>query len=124
MSSITVRHGTEGPRHDPYSYTEFTVQRQDGRTVTLHTGLGIWAETEAGVKCRELEALALFERCAGITLHAAERAVRALQARRYRRHKCGLTYLESVSGYPGEHLTVCGRCGEVIDYHFNIGEVE
>jgi len=43
--SISTRTGTEGPRHDPYSFTEITVEAR-GHRVTVHYGLGEWIEVD------------------------------------------------------------------------------
>lgn len=39
---IRVKHGTEGPRHDPYLYTELTFHRLNGDVIVCHTGLACW----------------------------------------------------------------------------------
>lgn len=43
-------HGSEGPRHDPYSYTEMSIFEEfdDGtkKDVTIHMGLAEWVEVE------------------------------------------------------------------------------
>lgn len=121
MTKITMRSGAEGPRHDPYHFEEITVDRQDGRKVTLHVGLGVWATAEGGPMRERTdspqEAYHMFERYAGVSHHAMERAMHALPIRRIRQHPCGVKYLRDVNGYPGETLTVCEKCGDVIDGH-------
>lgn len=39
--TLDMRHGSEGPQHDPYSFTEFTMCI-NGWSFTLHLGLGCW----------------------------------------------------------------------------------
>lgn len=41
--TLTRKYGTEGPRHDPYSYTEWTVTTNLS-TVTIHMGSNFWTE--------------------------------------------------------------------------------
>lgn len=38
--TVHTRHGSEGPHHDPYSFTEITVGLPDGREFRYHGGLG------------------------------------------------------------------------------------
>jgi hypothetical protein len=46
MASVRVRHGSEGPEHDPYSYTEITFYftNPKRKPVTYHGGLGDWVK--------------------------------------------------------------------------------
>lgn len=128
MTHIHVRTGSEGPRHDPYHYEEVTVQRPDGRKVTLHVGLGVWAEAENAVLRERTdspqEAYHMFERYAGVPVYVAERAYRSLPMRRLKAHPCGLQHIVDVNGFPGETLTVCGKCGHVVDSHFDRSAIE
>lgn len=73
---IYFRTGTEGPRHDPYSYTEITVSRKGHRRAMLHMGLGVWSEV-GGRRCRrynEARDVARFEKACGWTLAELEKA--------------------------------------------------
>lgn len=128
MSVITIRRGKEGPRHDSYSFEEITVQRSDGRSVMLHTGLALWAkgyDADGEVYAMRVNkaAVALFIEIAGITPHQAEKAACEFRERRYRYHPCGLRYLKDVDGFPGETLVFCGKCGDVVDMNFNINAI-
>jgi hypothetical protein len=44
MANVKVKRGTEGPAHDPYSYTEVTFYFTNSRRkpVIYHGGLGEW----------------------------------------------------------------------------------
>jgi hypothetical protein len=44
MARVTVRHGSEGPQHDPYAFTEITFYftNPKRKPVILHMGLGDW----------------------------------------------------------------------------------
>lgn len=48
MTRIQVKHGTEGPHHDPYGYQEVIVYRH-GHEYTVHAGLDVWIEVD-GIK--------------------------------------------------------------------------
>src|SRR4051812_2751822 len=128
MSKVRITRGTEGPRFDPYSYENITVVRSDGTKATMHLGLGIWCEVvhANGMRYQEHDpeqAAELFGKAAGITPRAAERAHREMLYRPYRFHPCGQSYLKGVDGYPGEHLVLCGKCGDVLEVQFSISEV-
>lgn len=70
---ISVRRGSEGPRHDPYGYTEITVTT-NGDVVTYHGGLGEWVRVN-GVKVDDDSlAVMLFERHTGMSVEQAMRA--------------------------------------------------
>ena len=130
MSTVHVRRGTEGPRHDPYSFTEYTVQRPSGARAVLHVGLGTSAtvrwpdEYVEQEKFDERRAIRIFERAAGISLRVLERALHEQSQRKYRYHACGRRNFEYASGYPGETFIVCKKCGDVIDSHFDRSAVE
>lgn len=137
MTTIARRTGTEGPRHDPYSFTEWTVKRPNGVVVTYHEGLGEWTQAKWPSPTDDPEenqhamdriqgegARDLFTRYAGVNPGQAEKAYFELRMRRVRYHKHGAKYLQDVAGYPGETLTMCGKCGEIFDTHFNRSEIE
>jgi hypothetical protein len=126
MSKIKMRHGSEGPRHDPYHFEEVTVTRADGRWATLHTGLAVWVKTSDGrwEERDEKKAFAIFGEVAGIAPRAVEKAEREKHDRRYRFHPCGQKHFEGASGYPGESFVVCRKCGDVIDYAFDRSAIE
>jgi hypothetical protein len=135
MNSISIRTGSEGPRHDPYHFIEITVHRPNGKKVTHHSGLAEWARVEwpdpSGLKSQtrilqvEHEPLArnTFTEHAGVTPERAEKAHHEVKSRRIRFHSCGTKHLREVNGYPGETLTVCGKCGKTLDAHFDLSAV-
>ena len=45
--TISKKTGTEGPKHDPYSFEEF-IYECNGKVTTLHMGLGVWMESSSG----------------------------------------------------------------------------
>lgn len=68
--------GSEGPKHDPYSFTEYTMQRLNG-TMTLHLGLDVWLRHDGRIHRFETEAeyVECFERFCGISIAAFEKAL-------------------------------------------------
>lgn len=72
------RDGTYGPAHDPYSFTERTVDVHTPHShdvITLHCGLGVWLIWN-GVRITDDEdmAVALFEFRTGMTVAQFDRA--------------------------------------------------
>src|SRR5579859_3325001 len=122
MSAIYMETGSEGPRHDPYSYTELTVERQ-GLTVKAHYGLMVWLESngEREQICDDKLLDALFCDLTGMTIAQAERAYRKWKELPYREHRLH-GGCEWSSGFPGESLCFC-KCGAVIDSSFNEGAI-
>lgn len=114
---IRIKSGTEGPRQDPYSYTEYHV-----RGVVLHLGLAEWIRVQGHDRLPEhgVTPLECFERLTGFTPDLLEKAYRKSISRC---RKCGCKRLESQSGFPGEELIVCSRCGEIITTEFHESEI-
>lgn len=118
-TNISITHGSEGPRHDPYSYTELTVSKGNGWT-TVHRGLAEWVEhCGERTECTGMGMLLdnLFEDYTGLTIKQAERIVRKIHERPYREHRKHGGF-EWRSGFPGESLCIC-KCGHVVDSSFN-----
>jgi hypothetical protein len=140
MTHVTRKSGSEGPKHDPYSYEEFSVEKDDGRTAVLHLGLGEWLILNGKKKtvddflpdpaemngirnawdvARQIASNRMFiafEEVLGITLKSWTRAEQKLHSRC---PKCKGHDLERVSGYPGETFLICSKCKEIVDSHFN-----
>lgn len=133
-SAVSLRHGTEGPRHDPYAFTEVTVKRADGREITAHTGLALWLKVKlANGRFVEVEYHSpedqkrmwdLFEFHADITIKSAETAFYTRKQNRIRHHGCGRKHLQWVDGYPGESLLHCVKCGDILDAAFDKSAIE
>jgi hypothetical protein len=74
---IAKETGSEGPQHDPYSFTEYVIQRT-GTTLTLHLGLGVWLRLN-GITLKnyetEADCVEAFEKFARIDIAAFERAL-------------------------------------------------
>ena len=41
---VSMTTGSEGPRHDPYSYREICVER-NGKVSVIHMGLALWVQS-------------------------------------------------------------------------------
>lgn len=41
-TKLVITTGSEGPRHDPYGYTEIEITMRNGVSAELHAGLGMW----------------------------------------------------------------------------------
>lgn len=66
MANIHVKRGSEGPRHDPYSYTEVTFYftNKKRKPVIYHAGLGEW--TKHGKNTYEENPAAMFQKLTGL----------------------------------------------------------
>ena len=120
--------GSEGPRHDPYSYEELHADVL-GNEIVLHQGLGTWL-TINGTKVTQPERMThdlyektcrdIFEKFVGFTTTQLER----IYTKRMSRCKCGSKSFTSVRGFPGEHLIVCDHCGDIKTDYFCMSEIE
>lgn len=134
MTQVQHRSGQEGPRHDPYHFDEFTLNRPNGDTIVLHTGLATWARLQRGDKVILQNTDAdvahkLFEFFAGVSQKAFAKAWYSLPQRRLRNHYCGGVRrsqrdFECASGYPGESFVICSHCKGMIDFEFDRSAVE
>lgn len=117
--------GSEGPAYDPYHYEEWEFER-NGNTIELHNGgLVQWMEINGkrydDVRDEAMEDL--FKEYTGFTFHMWMLFLRKLEAAKWRKH-WGHDVVE-VSGYPGEHFTICNTCdGKMLSSFFDISEVE
>lgn len=125
MANITLKTGSEGPKWDPYGYIEIEFTKTDGTIVTYHGGLAEWCKVECtDGKKYEInnleEASILFKLETGLTPDEAESLYYQIDARKNKQcQKCGSHKVEWQDGYPGEELLVCGKCGEVVNCHFD-----
>lgn len=125
-SRVRVKHGVEGPRHDPYQVTEYLVTRSTGAHGALRMGIGLSLNINgfAIYEDDEKKLIKRFEELCGCSLHVLEKAVHNAPLRRMRSHKCGMKHMREVAGYPGETFIICGKCGDVMDSHFNRSAIE
>lgn len=122
-SSIELRTGTEGPRHDPYSYDEWTLSR-GARTWKIHDGLASWVklndvlvESPAG---GELDDALKASGCP-LSLRELRKYYERIRTTPLKLHKAhgGARWAE---GFPGEELLIC-KCGAVLDSTFDLGAI-
>lgn len=146
---LSIHTGSEGPYHDPYSYTEYSIRRGETKA-TLHQGLGTWLKIN-GEKVPDDRAIKeitceddICELPIPHTHKVVEEEYEKVEARRVKEFEkiCGISLntfekaihrptkcckkprLESVAGYPGEHFTICRACGEIVNSYFNRSEIE
>ena len=76
--TLDRRTGREGPAHDPYSFTEYSLT-VNGRTYTAHMGLACWLRVAEGRRSKTLvqhdseKVEKTFERFAGFRLRDFDR---------------------------------------------------
>jgi hypothetical protein len=126
ISTISRRSGTEGSRHDPYSYEEYTITRND-ESWLLHEGLSTFIKRGDGalfIPPDMAGALDAALKAAGCPL--TERQIKKYYDRirlaPLKMHKShgGTDWSE---GHPGEELLIC-KCGSVLDSSFDLSAIE
>lgn len=120
MARIEIKHGSEGPKHDPYSYTEitFTPTHEGGTVYVLHMGLVDWIKGNGKlIPCADVAFE--FKTRTGLTPEDAQQIL----IRMKHRCKCGCRQTRSKSGYPGESFNVCIRCGNTVSTDFHESEI-
>jgi len=125
--------GSEGPKHDPYSYTRITFER-GSRIITMHNGLGQFIILN-GVRIDPPDYVRMCKKCTNrwlehmwqkytdLTVAQTERALHKIEDPP-RCTKCGSKSLHWVSGYPGETLKVCYKCDAIVASHLNMSAIE
>lgn len=120
--TFTINRGSEGPQHDPYSFTETDFDSNSGDKINIRTGgLGY---TRLKVNDREWEASEKFDeetlrlRFRALTGALPEDVERFI-ARKSSRCPCGCRKTETQAGYPGETFEVCAKCGEIVGSYFD-----
>ena len=124
MIRISLKTGTEGPRHDPYSYEEVTIERGDS-TTTIHLGLAEYCKYTEGNKSLTIHRLPtdpMMLALCGLTLKQAKRILRKREEAKLRAHRSH-GGMEWSRGYPGEQLLIC-KCGDVVDSSFNLSAIQ
>ena len=127
VGNIKVRMGEEGPKHDPYSFTEYETDVNGHRTVFHFGALGSWLKIGHNTKIFfdhqnhfphsvQVE----FERLVGRTIESIDDELNRPPV--CPDHPEADTI--SQAGYPGESFECCSVCGKVVDTHFNRSAVE
>lgn len=115
---IWVNTGIEGHPHDPYSFLEFVVLKND-KKITLHQGLLTWIaiDNEKVVDLVEEAAEKMFTEITGFTIQGF------IDTYEYMKTKCPhcgcMMPREYQMGYPGETIEICGSCKKVCDTTFD-----
>jgi hypothetical protein len=112
---VRIKHGAEGPAHDPYSFTEYSATLKNGQIVTLHLGLMEYIRLDGTeVHTQSEPSVELFKKLVGVDPFEAEEA--------YNNPRCKDhpdADLESMSGYPGETFAICSVCKCVLECYFS-----
>ena len=120
--------GSEGPDHDPYGYDEYTFTNLKGESVTLHRGLKCsFTDTKGTTNVyfgEEYNTLPVkkFEEFVGLSIRVVEKLIERTE-HPSRCPKCKSKQFEDIEGYPGETFTRCAKCGEMLEYNFNVGAI-
>jgi hypothetical protein len=133
MASITLRMGSEGPKHDPYHYDEIRFTSTDkSLSVVFHNGLAEWLTVGRVIDGRTYSFVPVhagykdlrrfFEYLTGLTPEGALRAIHQRKERRLRAHR--KHDVNWKSGFPGEAFLYCSTCGDVLDSTFNRSAIE
>ncbi|HNW32673.1 MAG TPA: hypothetical protein PKL44_00275 [Candidatus Dojkabacteria bacterium] len=123
IGTVSITTGTEGPKHDPYGYTEYSFTHK-GEDIVIHLGL------------RE-EMIIGSSKTYGydnITIAFADRFNHTITLSEFLSEvdetmhtppscECGCQEGEWVSGFPGEHLYICSKCKNVLDSEFHESEI-
>lgn len=118
---IRIRTGSEGPRHDPYHYTELTVWRL-GHVWRLHTGMGVWLQKDGSHWEGDEEKL--IQQFINETGADPGQWAHWYYQARHRCRQCGTRELESHDGFPGETLTTCPKCKIIVYSDINWSAIE
>jgi len=108
---VHAKHGTEGPKHDPYSYTEYSFTTTFGEDVEVHVGLAEYVIINGRRYINGLDALK--------TLCMTLEEIEDVYKDQFGHCKCGSDQITGKLGFPGEVMFVCEQCGATVDTHFN-----
>lgn len=123
---VHMKTGSEGSSHDPYSYEELYMQA-NGHKITMHYGLAYWCEIDdekiipvGDAYCDPHHFDKQIKKLIGYTPEQLRRFSRKAKESKANEEcpKGGFHSFEEMSGYPGEHFTMCSKCNQSIDYYF------
>jgi hypothetical protein len=121
---VLVKTGREGPRFDPYSYTEYKAT-MPSTSFEIHRGLAFWVRTNGGPKINitgrnydddERFVDNVFRYATGYTLR---QLIRFHDSAKARCIEGGRHNTISMGGYCGETFDVCTKCNRVVDSFFD-----
>ena len=121
---LSIETGSEGPKHDPYSYRKHIVYIND-MIVTYHIGLAVWLEFVEGATHKRIDANELygpkmsdldiaFEDLTGIEIGKFEKYYYMLHGEKTKCPKCGHRKFEWHGGFVGESLQACAKCKAIV----------
>lgn len=112
---IRVRYGHEGPHHDPYSYSEVTIER-NGHVALLHYGLGEFVDIDGTTIILNTDNLTrinkMLMRTIGMDITTMAEAQAAYENKPLR--CCHRPRLRSTQGYAGECVLYCDNCNTIV----------
>lgn len=126
---VDIKRGTEGPRQDPWSYTE-TTYRCRQVSAMLHDGLAVYCTVTINNGPTKLyegrlgDDRVVHYAFAAATGYTAEQLHKFIKRAQNRCRACGCGSTHTESGFPGETLNVCDNCGTIIAGSFNRSAVE
>lgn len=113
---LELKIGSEGPRHDPHYFIEYTVAK-NGMTVCLHLGIGVTLRVNGAVPSVDIAERIIGESGGNLedlftklTGHSHEQWKRFYNEYRSRCRVCGKKAFRSVPGMPGETFHQCMYC--------------
>lgn len=115
---VSIKTGTEGPKYDPYGYTKITVER-NGHKAVYHSGLleVVIIDDQEYPANHQNDIPVLDERLlntVGINWEALN-AIPDMLMNKPLRCKCGKPSLIYQRGFVGEGITICKRCGQILE---------
>lgn len=114
---LSLSHGTEGPKHDPYSYAEMTMEINNCKVVG-HFGLLEKTELFEGEKrILVIEGDGAIEMFAGVTKLTPdefEALYYKINGPKRRCPNCGGTKFSWSAGFVGESMQNCDNCKRTI----------
>lgn len=113
---IIFDYGSEGPSHDPYAFSEITIEKGKDKIIA-HLGLTIWlkvnGERQRFNEVEEFEKV--FEELVGFNTHKAQKYYDKIRYPK-RCPKCNSKKKKYEEGYYGEVFIVCGECETIVAY--------
>jgi len=113
ITKLEQKTGTEGPRYDPWSYTESIVHLASGDVATLHVGLAVWFKFNdvRSVCYTEQDCDALFEQATGLTGIQFEEAYQRVT---YYCRRCNTSKFIYGESYELGYFYICRKCNQIV----------
>jgi hypothetical protein len=117
-TKVSMKTGSEGPNHDPYSFIEYKIEN-----MTIHLGLAEF------IKVNKVKVAKTYKECESWLLQnkntKLEDLIQEIEDALHQPKpcKCGCKEATWRSGFPGEHLLICDNCKDVLDSEFCESEI-